>query len=268
MSEPRSTPSRPSSGARIRVALIEDNRLIREGIISLLRQFPEIEVMEGAHGPDGSLPEGADPHVILLDPGLEDLDCLRLVRQSREAHPGVGIIVMDLLPSAEDLMEFISAGASGFILKDASLEEVLDAIRVVASGRNVLPARLTPTLFSEIAREAVNGNRGEDPGDSVRMTPREREVISLISEGLSNKAMAKALGISIHTVKSHLRNIMEKLTLHSRLEIAAFSFRQDTQGAGSLNRHPAPSPFCPIPPGDGGGADSIRSPSNTPQGAS
>lgn len=133
---------------------------------------------------------------------------------------------MDLLPVHEDLVEFVHAGVSGFIMKDATLEDLAGTIRSVAKGAHVLPPPLTSTLFSQIARDAVvRGRRGALA--SVKMTPREREVINLIAEGMSNKAIASELHISPHTVKSHVRNIMEKLALHTRLQIAAFAHRRD-----------------------------------------
>jgi DNA-binding NarL/FixJ family response regulator len=208
----------------IAVALIEDNRLVRDGITSLLNRFPDIRVVAAS---DYSLVEGTSPRVVLLDLGLENGDSLRLARKVRKDFPDARVVVMDLLPAHEDLMEFIGVGVSGFIVKDATLEDVVGTIRSVAAGNDVLPARMTGTLFSEIARETVSNGGSEEAHDSVRMTPREREVIDLISEGLSNKAIGKRLHISVHTVKSHLRNIMEKLTLHSRLQIAAYAHDRD-----------------------------------------
>lgn len=104
----------------------------------------------------------------------------------------------------------------------------MSTIRAVAAGEEVLPAQMTASLFPQIARDEVM-NGGPELPDSVRMTPREREVINLIEEGLSNKAIGQRLHISSHTVKSHLRNIMEKLTLHSRLEIAPYVHRSDAR---------------------------------------
>jgi len=132
--------------------------------------------------------------------------------------------VMDLLPVREDIAEFVQAGVSGFIMKDATLEDLVHAIRSVADGAHVLPPQMTGTLFSQIARDAVAKGRPEAL-DAVRMTQREREVIELIADGLSNKEMAQRLSIATHTVKSHVRNIMEKLALHTRLQIAAYAHK-------------------------------------------
>jgi len=115
---------------------------------------------------------------------------------------------------------------SGFVLKDASFDEFIATIRSVATGKKVLPPRMTESLFSQIAKE-VDGQEPARVLEAVRMTPREREVIDLIGEGLSNKEIAQRLNIATHTVKSHVRNVMEKLALHTRLQIAAYSHREE-----------------------------------------
>jgi two-component system, NarL family, nitrate/nitrite response regulator NarL len=221
---PDSDPERraiPANG-RIAVALIEDNRLVREALTTLLNRSPDIRVAGGDPSRHESVLRALDPDVVLLDLGLENGDSLRLVRQVLSDFPRAAVIVMDLLPAYEELSEFVVAGVSGFIMKDASLEVVVRTIRSVAAGIKVLPDQMTGTLFSEIAREAVTNGGTPDP-DSVRMTPRECDVIDLVAQGMSNKAIARELHISIHTVKSHLRNIMEKLTLHSRLQLAIYA---------------------------------------------
>jgi DNA-binding NarL/FixJ family response regulator len=112
-------------------------------------------------------------------------------------------------------------------MKDATLDDLVRVIRSVATGTKVLPPQMTGSLFSQIAKEAVKAAESEVI-ESVRMTARERQVIDLIAEGLSNKEIAARLEIAPHTVKSHVRNILEKLALHSRLQIAAYSNRQES----------------------------------------
>ncbi len=206
----------------ISVALIEDNRLVREGITALLSQLPDFDVVAAGSSADTALLREVTPHVVLLDLGLRNGDSLRMAERVKKEFPEAKVIVMDLLPVHEEIVEYVNAGVSGFIMKDATLEELAATIRSVAGGVNVLPPQMTGSLFSQIARDAVAKGRPVAL-DSVRMTPREREVIDLISEGMSNKEIAKRLHIATHTVKSHVRNIMEKLTLHTRLQIAAFA---------------------------------------------
>lgn len=209
----------------ISVALIEDNRLVREGITALLNQTVDFKVVAAGSSGDPALLRDAKPDVILLDVGLWDDDSLRVAETVKKEYPDSRVIIMDLLPVHEDIVEFVNAGVSGFILKDATFEDLVKTIRSVAEGVHVLPPEMTSSLFSQIAREAVV--KGPAVGiEAVRMTAREREVIDLIGEGLSNKEIAARLNIATHTVKSHVRNVMEKLALHTRLQIAAFAHRE------------------------------------------
>jgi two-component system, NarL family, nitrate/nitrite response regulator NarL len=223
MEEPEKLASPEAKGV-ISIALIKDNRLIREGLVSLLTQYPDLKVTSnGSNG--GTLLIKEDPHVVLLDFGLRRGDSLRVVEKVRKERPEAKVIVMDLLPVQEDLVGFVHAGVSGFIMKDATLDDLVNAIRAVAEGAHILPPEVTGSLFSQIARDPVSKGRPRVV-ESVRMTPREREVINCIAEGMSNKEIARTLHIAAHTVKSHVRNIMEKLTLNTRLQIAAYAHRE------------------------------------------
>lgn len=212
-------------GGSILVALIEDNRLLREGLTHLLNRIPGLEVV--ATDSDDPLLRLVQrpPHVVLLDMSLEGRDSLALLRRVGDELPEARVIVMDLLPAQEDVHDFIQAGVYGFVMKDASLDDLVDTIRAVAGGAHVLPSGLTGSLFSRIAGEAV-ARLGPRAVDDVRMTPREQEVVGLIAQGLSNKQIAARLALSAHTVKSHVRNVMEKLALHTRLQIAAWAHEE------------------------------------------
>jgi two-component system, NarL family, nitrate/nitrite response regulator NarL len=212
----------------ITIAVIEDNRLMREGISALLNQVPRMRVVAAWSSGDLSLLEQVNPHVVLLDLGLRNGDSLRVAQTVRRDLPESRVIVMDLLPAQEEIMDFVHAGVSGFIMKDATLEDLVNTIQCVAEGAHVLPPQMTGSLFSQIAREAV-ASSGPQALEAVRMTPRERQVISLISEGLGNKQIAARLHIATHTVKSHVRNIMEKLALHTRLQIAAYAHNDELE---------------------------------------
>ena len=211
----------------ITIVLIDDNRLVREGISSLLSQVPGLKVVAASSVGDMSVLRQVKPQVVLLDLGLRNGDSVNVAARVKKELPDCRIILMDLLPINEEIMTFVDAGVSGFILKDATLEELASTIRSVAEGANVLPAQMTRTLFSEIARRAVRSGPSK-PLEAVRMTPREREVINLIAEGLGNKEIATRLHIATHTVKSHVRNIMEKLMLHTRLQIAAYAHQDES----------------------------------------
>ena len=206
------------------VAIIDDNRLVREALAAMLGKLPGFNVVATAEASAAFLAE-ARPDVLLLDVGLGDEDSMGVAATIRRELPSARVIVMDLMPDNDDVAEFVNAGVSGFVLKDATFDEFVATIRSVAAGEKVLPPRLTESLFAQIAREVAS--RGKElVMDDVRMTRREREVITLIGEGLSNKEIAQRLNIATHTVKSHVRNVMEKLALHTRLQIAAYSHRE------------------------------------------
>jgi DNA-binding NarL/FixJ family response regulator len=211
----------------ISIALIEDNRLVREGISTLLGQHSDLRVVASTSSHDTTELRGTQPQVFLLDIALGHGSSLRVAERIKREFPESKIIVMDVLPVQEDIVEFVNAGVSGFMMKDATLDDLVSTIRSVAQGAHVLPPQMTSTLFSQIAKEAVVRGRA-DVLEAVRMTPREREVIDLIAEGLGNKEIAARLNIATDTVKSHVRNIMEKLMLHTRLQIAAFAHRGGT----------------------------------------
>jgi len=204
----------------IRVLVVEDNRILREGIAAMLRGEPEFRVAStGGHDLTLQRVHRLKPQVVLLDLGLRNQNSLRLVSAVTREHPEIRVIGMGLIPSQQDVVELVEAGASGFILKDASVEDFLGTIRSVALGTKVLPPALTGTLFSHVIELALKKGKG-NLQSAVRMTKREREVISLIAEGLSNKDIARRLNIATDTVKSHVHSILEKLALHSRLQIA------------------------------------------------
>jgi DNA-binding NarL/FixJ family response regulator len=210
----------------ITVAIIEDNRLVREGMTDMLNELPDVKVVLAATSLEASMLKEINPRVVLLDVGLQDRNSLRLAETVKKEMADSRVIVMDLLPMHEEIAEFVNAGVAGFILKDATFEDFVGTIRSVADGARVLPATMTGTLFSQIAKVAVSRGR-EAALESVQMTQREREVIGLIAVGLSNKEIAQRLNIATDTVKSHLRNVMEKLALHSRLQIAAYAHSHD-----------------------------------------
>jgi len=207
--------------AKLRLLIIEDNPVLREGMAALFSQREDLAVVTSADSAfDLHNAREAKPDVALVDLGLRHRDSLRVVETLKRASPGVGVIMMDLLPVQEDIVEYVRAGVSGFIMKDAPIDDFVRTIRAVAQGTTVLPPPLAGTLFSQISRQAVK--RGQAV-TAVRMTRREREIIGLIADGLSNKEIARRLHIATHTVKSHVHNILEKLALHTRLEIAAYA---------------------------------------------
>jgi two-component system NarL family response regulator len=212
----------------IRILLVEDNRILREGIAAMLNGEKDMTVMPSSGGDGGTLAEvrKVKPHVVLLDLGLRNQNGLHVVNSVSKEFPGVKVIGMGLIPSQLDIIEWVEAGASGFILKDATVEDFLATVRSVARGTKVLPPSLAGSLFSHVIDNALKKGKGK-LASAVRMTKREREIISLIAEGLSNKEIAQRLNVATYTVKSHVHNILEKLALHSRLQIAMFTHNEE-----------------------------------------
>jgi DNA-binding NarL/FixJ family response regulator len=208
---------------KTRILIIEDNRVLRDGLTLMLDGQADMHVVSTIGSGNNVMQKASQtkPHVILLDVGLKNLNELSVVVSVRKNLPDAKVIGMGFIPSQSDIVEFVSAGASGFILKDATVKQFLETIRQVAKGEKVLPPSLTDSLFSHVVSLALKNSKGKNL-NAVRMTKREREIIVLIADGLSNKDIAQRLNIATHTVKSHVHNIMEKLALHSRLQIANF----------------------------------------------
>jgi len=229
--EPRRGPGHdPPLPSVTPVAVVEDNRLLCDGLVAILDRQPDLAVVAVAQDASTALLQvpRTRPRVVLMDAGLGDHDTHRLVEDILAVAPEARIIVMDLLPVPEDIVEFIRRGASGFVVKDATVDDLVHAIRSVALGMEVLPPVLTDTLLSHIARFAT-GHPGADTRRAVRITARERQIIDLIVEGLSNKEIAQRVHLTTHTVKSHVHNILEKLALHSRLQLAAYAHNAERQ---------------------------------------
>lgn len=190
----------------------------------MVRTEPGFEVLAASADATEALEKvrQAKPDIVLVDFGLEDHDSLSLTATVHAEVPEAKVIVMGLLPLQEDVANYVRAGASGFVMKDASFAEFFATIRAVARGGRVLPSQLTDSLFTQIIQN-VAAKPEQKAIESVRLTSRERQVVDLLGEGLSNKEIAARLHIAVHTVKSHVHNVLEKLALHSRLEVAAFS---------------------------------------------
>src|SRR2546426_245260 len=197
---------------------------MREGLRALLKAQPDVQVVGAVADLATGLRQVPEvtPQVVLVDAGLGSCDGCRCVEQIRRSAPASRVIVMDLLPAPEEVIAYVKAGAKGFIMKDATIEDLVGTVRSVARGSDVIPPVLTGTLLSHIAQDAV-AHPWPEAAAAVRMTKREEEVMQLITEGFDNKTIAQRLGVAGDTVKSHVRNILEKLTLHSRLAIAAHS---------------------------------------------
>lgn len=215
---------------KISILVIEDNRLLREGISAMLKKQPDMNVIATFGNGENILVEVAKhkPNIVLLDLGLRSQSSLQIVKLIKKRFETIKIIVMDLVPLQTDVLEFVQAGVSGFILKDANMADFYKTIRSVFEGAQVLPPHLTGSLFSQIVENALHGSSPSLIVESVRMTKRERQVIELIADGFANKEIAHKLHLSTYTIKSHVHNILEKLSLHTRVQVANYAHITDS----------------------------------------
>lgn len=163
------------------------------------------------------------PDVVLLDVRMPRESGLRACIRIKELVPSTKIIMLTVSDEEGDLYEAVKSGASGYLLKDSSVEEVAQAIRVVADGQSLISPSMAAKLIVEF-KEMARLEREQVP--SPRLTDRELQVLRLVAKGLNNREAAKELFISENTVKNHVRNILEKLQLHSRMEAVMYAVRE------------------------------------------
>jgi DNA-binding NarL/FixJ family response regulator len=207
--------------ATLPIALVEDIRLLRDGIATMLRA-EGLRVVAAIRSGEGAVRQilGAEPQIVLLDGALGNREGPRIARAVTEAAPGIKVVVIDMRPAQDDVIDFVRAGVSGFILKDATSADIVATLRAVANDLAVLPPKLAGVLFSYVASQGAPARRAH--AGVNRLTVRENEVIGLIAEGATNKEIASRLHIAVHTVKSHVHSVLEKLTLTSRVQIAHY----------------------------------------------
>ena len=218
---------------KISILVIEDNRLLREGLSAMIEEQNDLKLKAAFGDCTKALQfiRKSQPNIVILDLGLRNQNSLHLIKVLKKYFQKIKIIVMDLVPLQEDVLVFVQAGVSGFILKDATVEDFLRTIREVAGGTKVLPPRLTESLFSQIIDKAVTESSASKIIGLVKMTKRERQVVDLVADGFTNKEIAQKLHLSKYTVKSHIHNILEKLALHTRVQIAKYAHTSDSYNA-------------------------------------
>ena len=209
----------------VRVLVVDDLELFRRGLIMLLEQEPDIDVVGEAS--DGAaaieLAQSAAPDVVLLDVRMPKLSGVEACRAIKEAVPATKIIMLTVSDEEADLYETVKNGASGYLLKDSSIEEVAQAVRVVNEGQSLISPSMASKLIDEFKQLA---KPEREQGPALKLTERELEVLRMVAKGLNNREVAKELFISENTVKNHVRNILEKLQLHSRMEAVMYAMRE------------------------------------------
>ncbi len=209
----------------IRVAVVDDQELFRRGLVMLLSVEDDIEVVgEASDGYEAAeIAASLVPDVVLLDVRMPKRTGIEACAAIKEVAPSANIIMLTVSDEEADLYEAIKSGASGYLLKDASIDQVAQAVRLVADGESLISPSMAAKLLEEFKLIASAGSKP----DSIapRLTQRELDVLKLVARGLNNKDIATDLFISENTVKNHVRNILEKLQLHSRMEAVMYAVR-------------------------------------------
>lgn len=211
----------------IRVMIVDDHSLFRKGLIMVLESEDGIEVVgEAGDGAEAlAKAEEAVPDVVLMDVRMPKRSGIEATSAMKDLLPNCKILMLTISDEESDLYEAIKAGASGYLLKEISIEEVANAVRAVYGGQSLI----SPSMASKLLSEFATMVKKTDDRESVpvpRLTNRELEVLKLVARGSNNRDIAKELFISENTVKNHVRNILEKLHLHSRMEAVVYAVRE------------------------------------------
>jgi DNA-binding NarL/FixJ family response regulator len=220
-------PVPPGTGDPIRVLVVDDHALFRRGLEMVLEQEPDIDVV-------GEAEDGADavvkatettPDIVLMDVRMPKRGGIDACTAIKAAVPSSKIIMLTISDEEADLYDAIKAGAMGYLLKEISIEEVASAIRAVHGGQSLISPSMASKLLTEFASMIKRGDERQQV-PAPRLTDREMEVLRLVAKGMNNRDIAKQLFISENTVKNHIRNILEKLQLHSRMEAVVYAVRE------------------------------------------
>jgi DNA-binding NarL/FixJ family response regulator len=210
----------------IRVLICDDHALFRRGLMMVLEDEDDVEVIaEAANGAEAiELARALAPDVVLMDVRMPKVDGIAATRSILEDIPNANVIMLTVSDEEDDLFEAMKAGAAGYLLKEISIDEVGKSVRGVHQGQRLVTPSLATKLISEFA--GISGRAPSRGVDAPQLTPRELEVLRHVADGATNREVASRLGISENTVKNHVRNILEKLRLHSRMEAVLYAMRE------------------------------------------
>jgi two-component system response regulator NreC len=214
------------SGMNIRILLADDHQMVRSGLRALLKHEPGVEVV--AEAEDGRsavrLAGELSPDVVIMDISMPDLNGVDATRQIRKNHNGSGPKVIALSGHADRryATEMLKSGATGYVLKDAAFRDLAAAVRLVVDNK----IYLSPALAGVVIENCVNGRKEAGSSPFEKLTPREREILQLVAEGKAMKEIAVHLHISIKTVETHRKNVMEKLRIDSVAELTKYAIRE------------------------------------------
>lgn len=224
----------------LRVLLIDDHTLFREGLESLLAHRGIEMVASVGSGEEGlALAAELEPDVILLDMRMPGMGGLEVLRRIRQQSLEMAVVMLTTSTDERDLIESLRAGAQGYLLKDMEPDELVVALRDIVAGKTVVAPELAPVLARAVQGGEAAAEQGEPDDPFARLTPRETEILSLLAEGQSNKAIARNLGISDGTVKLHVKAILRKLGVHSRVEAAVMAVEMGLRQRGNAQQEDA-----------------------------
>ncbi len=217
----------PDVADPIRVLVVDDHALFRRGLQMVLAQEVDIEVVGEAADGGEAVEVAAEtlPDLVLMDVRMPRRGGIETCAALHEVAPSAKIIMLTISDEEADLYEAIKAGATGYLLKEISIEEVATAIRAVHGGQSLISPSMASKLITEFASMSRRGEQAKQV-PPPRLTEREMDVLKLVAKGMNNRDIAKALFISENTVKNHIRNILEKLQLHSRMEAVVYAVRE------------------------------------------
>ena len=205
-----------------RILLVDDHELVRQGIGAMLKTASDLQVVgEAKTGREAiEVARRELPDVVLMDVRMPDMDGLEATRRIKEERPRTAVIMLTMHDNATYLRDAVKAGAAGYLLKDVSKEELTDAVRQVASGGAFIESQMLKGMLSEMKPSTPAG-----ASPAKNLTKREREILALIAEGMSNREIAAQLVVSSETVKSHVAAILEKLNVSDRTQAAIYAVR-------------------------------------------
>ena len=212
-----------------RVLLVDDHELVRQGIAAMLHSASDLQVVGEARSGREALEVARRelPDVVLMDVKMPDMDGLEATRKIKEERARTAVIMLTMHDNPSYLRDAVRAGAAGYLLKDVSKDELVDAIRQVATGGAFIESQMLRGMLSEMKPAS-----GPASGAGKNLTKREREILALVAEGMSNREIADRLVLSPETVKSHVAAILEKLNVSDRTQAAIFAVRNGLVEAG------------------------------------
>lgn len=207
---------------RIRVLIADDHPLVVEGLQSMLGTDPNVEVVGVASGGREAVTRAQQlsPDVALLDIRMEDMDGISAAREIKRLRPTTSVVMLTMYENPDYLFEAVKAGASGYVLKDVTRAQLLEAIYTVADGGSLLNQEVVGRFLRRLAADVGTGGSQDALPASDRLTARELEVLRLVASGLTNKEIAARLSVTVATVKTHVENIIQKLQVSDRTQAA------------------------------------------------